>query len=63
MNTATTDPTFTETGIPWAFRNIADDRQQGYALALHIFRDRGFNRLDIECLTKIFTAFGIGCGK
>lgn len=41
MNSATGDPTLTETGIPWAFRCIADARQQGYALAHEIFvRDR-----------------------
>jgi ABC-type branched-subunit amino acid transport system substrate-binding protein len=37
LNTATTDPTLTETAIPWLMRCMADDRQQGYALAHHIF--------------------------
>ncbi len=37
FNTATTDPTLTETAIPWLMRCMADDRQQGYALAHHIF--------------------------
>ena len=41
VNTATTDPTLTETNIPWLLRCMADDRQQGYALAQHIFRERG----------------------
>lgn len=36
VNTATTDPTLTETNIPWLLRCMADDRQQGYALADHI---------------------------
>ena len=40
MNTATTDPTLTETAIPWLMRCMADDRQQGYALAQHIYRER-----------------------
>ncbi len=43
LNTATTDPTLTETGIPWIMRCMADDRQQGYALAHHIF-----NKCDIK---------------
>ncbi len=59
MNTATTDPTFTETGIPWAFRCIADDRQQGYALALHIFRDRGFKRVAAIRSNDRYGRFGI----
>ena len=33
VNTGTTDPTLTETAIPWILRCMADDRQQGYALA------------------------------
>ena len=40
VNTATTDPTLTETAIPWLMRCMADDRQQGYALAQHIFQER-----------------------
>jgi ABC-type branched-subunit amino acid transport system substrate-binding protein len=39
VNTATTDPTLTETNIPWILRCMADDRQQGYALAAYVFRD------------------------
>jgi len=41
VNTATTDPTLTETAIPWLMRCMADDRQQGYALAQHIYQERG----------------------
>lgn len=37
VNTATTDPTLTETNVPWLLRCMADDRQQGFALAAHIF--------------------------
>jgi ABC-type branched-subunit amino acid transport system substrate-binding protein len=39
VNTGCTDPTLTETNIPWLLRCLADDRQQGYALAHHIFRE------------------------
>ncbi len=37
VDTATTDPTVTETRIPWLLHNFPDDRQQGYALADYIF--------------------------
>ncbi len=47
MNTATADPTFTETGIPWAFRCIADARQQSYALAREIFETEGLERIAV----------------
>ncbi len=45
VNTATTDPTLTETAIPWIIRCMADDRQQGYALAHHIFNERGIKKV------------------
>ncbi len=37
MDTGTTDPTVTETGIQWLMHDFPDDRQQGYALADYIF--------------------------
>lgn len=37
MDTATSDPTVTETRVPWLLHNFPDDRQQGYALADYIF--------------------------
>lgn len=37
MDTGTTDPTVTETGIQWIMHDFPDDRQQGYALADYIF--------------------------
>ncbi len=37
VDTATTDPTVTETRIPWLLHDFPDDRQQGYALADYIF--------------------------
>jgi ABC-type branched-subunit amino acid transport system substrate-binding protein len=45
VNTAATDPTLTETNIPWLLRCMADDRQQGYALAHHIFNRCGIKRV------------------
>ena len=38
MDTATTDPTVTETRIQWLLHNFPDDRQQGYALADYVFK-------------------------
>jgi branched-chain amino acid transport system substrate-binding protein len=37
VDTATTDPTVTETRVQWLLHNFPDDRQQGYALADYIF--------------------------
>lgn len=45
--TADTDPTFTETRIPWAIRVIGDDRQSGYALALQIHDVMGYSRVAV----------------
>lgn len=45
VNTGSTDPTLTETNIPWLLRCMADDRQQGYALAEHIFNECKIDRI------------------
>lgn len=45
VNTATTDPTLTETATPWIVRVIADDRQSSYALALYMHDVRWFRRV------------------
>ncbi len=45
VNTGDTDPTLTETRIPWVLRCMADDRQQCYALAHHIFRERKIEKV------------------
>lgn len=47
VNTGDPDPTFTETNIPWAIRVISDDRQSGYALATHIFKDKKHKRVAV----------------
>ncbi|MDX1636337.1 MAG: ABC transporter substrate-binding protein [Balneolaceae bacterium] len=47
VNTASTDPTLTETRIPWIIRCIADDRQNSYAMAMHIFRTEGMEDVAI----------------
>jgi ABC-type branched-subunit amino acid transport system substrate-binding protein len=45
VNTGDTDPTFTETAIPWVFRNITDDRQMCYALADYVFKKLKLTRV------------------
>jgi len=59
MNTATGDPTLTETGIPWAFRCIADSRQQGYALARKIFEEDGHTRVAVLRANSRYGRMGI----
>lgn len=45
MNTGDTDPTFTETAIPWVFRVISDDRQMCYLLADFVFKKLKLTRV------------------
>jgi len=45
INTGDTDPTFVETLIPWAFRNITDDRQMSYLLADFVFNELSLARV------------------
>ncbi len=47
MDTATNDPTVTETGIPWLMHDFSDDRQQGYALADYIFNQRKLKKVGL----------------
>ena len=47
VNTGDSDPTFTETNIPWVIRVISDDRQSGYALASYIYEEMGHKRLAV----------------
>ncbi len=47
MDTGTTDPTVTETRIPWVMHDFPDDRQQGYALADYIFKQQKLKRVGV----------------
>jgi len=47
MDTGTTDPTVTETRIPWLLHNFPDDRQQGYALADYIFKQLNLRHVGV----------------
>ena len=41
VNSASTDPTISETIIPWYFTDLQDDRVQCYTLARHIYTEPG----------------------
>ncbi|MFW5947571.1 MAG: ABC transporter substrate-binding protein, partial [Gemmatimonadota bacterium] len=45
VTSGSTDPTLTETRIPWYVRVNADDRQISYALSSYIFGEQGFRRV------------------
>jgi branched-chain amino acid transport system substrate-binding protein len=47
MNSSDPDPTFTETGIPWVVRCIADDRQSSYGLVDRIYKRDGLKRVAV----------------
>ena len=47
MDTATSDPTVTQTRVQWLMHDFPDDRQQGYALADYIFNQMGIQRIGI----------------
>lgn len=47
INTAGTDPTLTETRIPWLLRTIPDDRQNNYALAWYLYKVKNFRRVAV----------------
>jgi len=59
MNTGDTDPTFTETAIPWVFRCISDDRQQGYLLVDYLYRKLGLKRVGIIRSSNRYGRFGV----
>ncbi|RMF94906.1 MAG: amino acid ABC transporter substrate-binding protein, partial [Planctomycetota bacterium] len=59
MNSGDTDPTFTETNIPWVFRCISDDRQQCYLLIDYIYRKCGVDRLGIIRASNRYGRFGV----
>lgn len=59
LNTGDTDPTFIETNIPWVFRAISDDRQQGYLLVDYIYRKLGYTRVGIIRSNNRYGRFGV----
>lgn len=59
VDTATTDPTVTETRIPWLIHDFPDDRQQGYALASTVFKERKLKRIGIIRTQSRYARMGI----
>lgn len=59
MNSGNTDPTFIETNIPWVFRCIGDDRQQGYLLLDYIYRKLELKRLGVIRASNRYGRFGV----
>lgn len=55
VTSGSTDPTLTETRIPWFVRVNADDRQNGYALASYVFREKGLRHV---ALLRANTRYG-----
>ncbi len=45
VNTGSTDPTLTDTRIPWVIRTNPDDRQFNYALLNEIYNKKGYTRV------------------
>ncbi|MEJ2703947.1 MAG: ABC transporter substrate-binding protein [Sedimentisphaerales bacterium] len=59
MNSGDTDPTFIETNIPWVFRCISDDRQQGYLLVDYMYKKLGLKRVGIIRSNNRYGRFGV----
>lgn len=59
MDTGTTDPTVTETRIPWLIHNFPDDRQQGYTLADYIFKQRKLKRIGVIRTQSRYARVGV----
>jgi len=59
MDTGTTDPTVTETRIPWIMHDFPDDRQQGYTLADYIFKQRKLKRIGVIRTQTRYSRVGV----
>ena len=59
MNTSDPDPTFTETGIPWVVRCIADDRQSSYALVDRIYKKDELKRVAVLRVNNRYGRVGV----
>jgi branched-chain amino acid transport system substrate-binding protein len=59
MDTGTTDPTVTETRIPWLIHNFTDDRQQGYALAHVVFMEQKLKRIGVLRTQSRYARVGV----
>ena len=59
VDTGTTDPTVTETRIPWLLHNFPDDRQQGYAIADVVFKEQKLKRIGIIRTQTRYARIGV----
>ncbi len=59
MDTGTTDPTVTETRIQWLMHDFIDDRQQGYALAEYILKERKLKRIGVLRTNSRYARIGV----
>ena len=59
INSASTDPTIPETGIPWYFTDLQDDRVQGYTLARYINTELGLKRVAVLRVNDRYGRFGV----
>jgi ABC-type branched-subunit amino acid transport system substrate-binding protein len=59
VDIGTTDPTVTETRIPWLLHNFPDDRQQGYTLADYVFKDRKLKRVGVIRTQARYARIGV----
>jgi ABC-type branched-subunit amino acid transport system substrate-binding protein len=59
VNTGDSDPTLTETGIPWIVRVIGDDRQSGYALAQYMINGKGHSKIAVLRVNNRYGRVGI----
>lgn len=57
--TGDSDPTFTETNIPWVLRVIPDDRQSCYALVNYIFNLNNHSRIAVIRVNNRYGRVGI----
>ena len=60
VDIGTTDPTVTETRIPWLLHNFPDDRQQGYTLADYVFKNLKLKRIGVLRTQTRYARIGVG---
>ena len=60
VNTGDSDPTLTETNIPWIIRVIGDDRQSSYALARYMINVKGHSKIAVLRVNNRYGRVGIG---
>ena len=59
MNSGDLDPTLMETNIPWIFRCVGDDRQQGYLLVDYLYKSLKLERIGIMRASNRYGRFGV----